>query len=301
LLNLIRFLTTRYYIKGIYRILWLLRNGIARNMQQFRVTSRIKLYLNRNHYYQWMIACTGYYAFGVRKIIETYLEPGDLFVDVGCNIGYISLLAGSIVGDHGTVLSFDPDPRAVRGMRENVKLNNMNNIVFIGKACSDSTGNAIFNIASLCGWSTAVNDTPGLEIEKTIHIEKTTLDNEINKISINKPPKLIKIDVEGYEPYVLGGATTIIEKQETAFIIEINNRRLQGNGHSIDDVLNKFNPFHYYAYWIEEKRSLVNSLNDIRLKEINFSHRNSGKDGDILVIPSQIKHHPMIGKLKFYN
>lgn len=293
MLDFIRLLTTRFYIKGFYKILWLFRNIIAHKQSIFLVNSNVRLHLNRNHYYEWMFASTDYYAFGVRKIIQDYLKPGDIFVDVGCNIGYISLIASSIVGNDGLVISFDPDPRALKKIRENIKLNTVNNIVSIGKACSDSLGNMRFNVASHCGWSTAVNDTTNLPIENTIEVEQTTLDIEIQKISENKSPKLIKIDAEGYEPYVVGGATSLISKNETAFIVEINNMRLQGNSNSILNILNKFDLNQYHAYWIYEKRKLFNSLNDVYLKKINRLNDQLGKDGDIFIVPARFTHHPI--------
>lgn len=287
MLNLIRFITSRYYIKGFYRVIWLFRKIIGLNKEIFYVESNVLLRLNRNHYYQWMIASTNYYAFGIIKIIKNFLKPGDIFVDVGCNIGYISLIASSIVGNDGLVISFDPDPRALQLLRDNIRLNNKKNLLTIEKVCSSSTGNIKFNIASHCGWSTAVINATDLHVDNVIEVEQTTLDAELQNISINKIPKLIKIDVEGYEPNVVGGAASLISKNETAFIVEINNMRLQSDGNSILDILNKFDLNQYNVYWIEEKRGLINSLNQVYLNRINNLDAELDRDGDIFIVPKK--------------
>lgn len=72
--------------------------------------------------------------------------------------------------------------------------------------------------------------------------------------------KLIKIDVEGYEPFVLGGAHKIIAENKAVFIIEVNNERLQSNNHSVKDILAPFSGRNYVYYWIVEHRNIVNSL-----------------------------------------
>lgn len=44
------------------------------------------------------------------SLLLSLLQPGDVFVDVGANIGYFSILAASLVGDTGAVFAFEPDP-----------------------------------------------------------------------------------------------------------------------------------------------------------------------------------------------
>ena len=51
------------------------------------------------------------------------LQRGDVFVDVGANIGYFSVLAACLVGEGGQVFAFEPDPDNFRLLRDNVALN----------------------------------------------------------------------------------------------------------------------------------------------------------------------------------
>ena len=44
------------------------------------------------------------------SLVLAMLRPGDVFVDVGANIGYFTILAASAVGAQGMVFAFEPDP-----------------------------------------------------------------------------------------------------------------------------------------------------------------------------------------------
>ena len=59
------------------------------------------------------------------SLLLSLLQPGDVFVDVGANIGYFSILAATVVGEQGTVYAFEPDPENYRLIEANVALNNL--------------------------------------------------------------------------------------------------------------------------------------------------------------------------------
>ncbi|MFH1077135.1 MAG: FkbM family methyltransferase, partial [Pseudomonadota bacterium] len=136
LLNFIKFFTMRFYLKGFYRLLWLFK-GILRRKDDIYVLpsapNQLKIKLNHKHYYQWMMASTNYYGFGVRGVMERLLKPGDIFADVGANIGYISLFARSLVGPEGFIIAFEPDPKAITLYKGNMVLNSIENYALIEK------------------------------------------------------------------------------------------------------------------------------------------------------------------------
>ena len=57
------------------------------------------------------------------------LQPGDVFVDVGANIGYFPVIAAGRVGRAGRVLAFEPDPDNYRLLSENLELNDCREVV----------------------------------------------------------------------------------------------------------------------------------------------------------------------------
>ena len=57
------------------------------------------------------------------SLVLASLSPGAVFVDVGANIGYFTVLAADRVGDSGAVFAFEPDPENFSLLQANLKLN----------------------------------------------------------------------------------------------------------------------------------------------------------------------------------
>jgi len=140
------------------------------------------------------------------------LKPGDLFVDVGSNVGSYALWAGDLGAE---VIAIEPSPDAARRLRENVSLNNFPITV---RQCgladrqgrlTLSTGEDSTNHLLLS--PDAVGDT----------IEVDTLDNVLgDRFAVG-----VKIDVEGAERLVLDGARRALEQQRIGVLqIEWNAR-----------------------------------------------------------------------------
>lgn len=138
------------------------------------------------------------------------LRPGDLFVDAGANIGAYSILASGVC--RANSLAFEPFPSAASLLEENVSLNQLGQLVKI----------------HLTGLGAESKDTY-LTIQKGIqnHVSDTALPNESIPVQIrplddfckDRPPVLLKIDVEGYESAVLKGAKKTLQQQEVKAII----------------------------------------------------------------------------------
>ncbi len=63
------------------------------------------------------------------SLVQQYLQPGDVFLDAGANIGYFTVLAAASVGAHGHVYAFEPEPRNFQLLRYNVELNGFSSAV----------------------------------------------------------------------------------------------------------------------------------------------------------------------------
>jgi hypothetical protein len=57
------------------------------------------------------------YEPAVTDAIATALKPGDVFIDVGANIGYFTVLAAHLVGSGGRVIAFEPHEGCARRSR----------------------------------------------------------------------------------------------------------------------------------------------------------------------------------------
>jgi FkbM family methyltransferase len=63
------------------------------------------------------------------SLLLQLLKPGHVFVDVGANIGYFSLLAASIVGEAGAVFAFEPDPQNFALLLASAEHNGLTHVV----------------------------------------------------------------------------------------------------------------------------------------------------------------------------
>ena len=85
------------------------------------------------------IFAEGIWEPGETKFIEQSLQPGMVFVDIGANIGYYSLIASSLVGSTGKVFAFEPDPKNFGLLQRNVAANQCQNVFMVQKAVAAVT------------------------------------------------------------------------------------------------------------------------------------------------------------------
>jgi len=167
----------------------------------------------------------GIYERAIEELLLKHLKPGQVFFDIGANVGYFSLLAAQLSGPDGHIYSIDPAPNNVNAIRYNLDVNGIINYTLIEKAVSDKTGYA--ELALLDGTRARLNTKESSG--STITVQTTTLDDLYNYYI---QPDVIKIDVEGAEALVLEGATELLNNvQELKIIIEVhdeaNDNRVQ--------------------------------------------------------------------------
>jgi FkbM family methyltransferase len=149
----------------------------------------------------------------VQRAMEAHLKPGDVFYDIGANVGFLSLLGAKLVGPKGHVYCFEPLPSITPLLARNLDQNGFFNYDIIEAAVSDHCGTAY--LATDRGEARATL-TPNTA--STIAVSLVTLDE------LDLPrAALIKIDVEGTETHVLSGMTRVMREQQPTLIIEIHD------------------------------------------------------------------------------
>ncbi len=164
---------------------------------------------------------TGTYEAGTLDIFKRFLNPGDCFIDIGANIGLMSLYASKLVGETGKVISFEAHPETFKWFQFNIDLNHAANIQANSFALGSEAGNAeIYDNWDINrgGASLIVKskDSVGHAIE--VKVLDEVLDSKV-------VPKLIKIDVEGFELPVLQGAEKTIRKHQPILVVEYSPNR----------------------------------------------------------------------------
>ncbi len=162
----------------------------------------------------------------VQQVIAQHLSSGDVFYDVGANVGFFSLMAARLVGDAGIVYAFEPVPANVTVLTANVSLNQFKNIMVVPKAVAHINSRAHLIITQHPGGAKLTKvDTPlNSRIKKVIPVDVISLDEWLQESS-SRPPTLVKIDVEGAEFQVIQGMLQIIRRFRPKIVYEIDHPR----------------------------------------------------------------------------
>ena len=171
------------------------------------------------------IAFTGFYELGLSHRIGKMARGGGLFVDVGANMGYFSLLWAGL-NPAGRVIAFEAAPRNIALLENNIRQNGLSDrITLVPKAAGDRAGTVQFETGPMdqTGWggiSTSV--TSG-----TINVPLVRLDQELP----DAPIDVLKIDVEGADTWVLRGCEGLLKnKCIRAIFFEQNEERMKRLG-----------------------------------------------------------------------
>jgi FkbM family methyltransferase len=156
------------------------------------------------------------------------LRPGDVFFDVGANVGYYSMLAAMAVGAAGRVVAFEPVPRNVSFLDAHLRLNRIENVTILPYACSDRSSLSTFN----AGLNSAMGSLAGPWSEPTTFpspkdslVLATTLDDVAQALGIR--PHVLKIDVEGAEAAVLRGAYRLLSESRAHVLLSVHSDALR--------------------------------------------------------------------------
>ncbi len=138
----------------------------------------------------------------VTALVLDSLRAGDVFCDVGANIGYYTVLASRLVGPGGHVIAVEPSPAALRILRENIALNGLNNVRVVPAAVAASCGRVAlygpsFGNAGTVSTVSREGRTSELDVEALPLAQILTQDERARL-------RLVKIDIEGGEGPVLG-------------------------------------------------------------------------------------------------
>ena len=178
----------------------------------WQVGSRLK----RDHVHRWisgtrlaarsgMTGATGNIYCGLHEFADMglvihALRPGDLFLDIGANVGSYTVLASGVCG--ARTIAFEPDPGTAVTLRRNVAINSIDNLVQVQEtALGAHAGEVAFTVGQ-----DTTNRVAGSGDGETRLVRLSRLDD----ISGVQAPTLIKLDVEGYEEQVLAGAGAVL-------------------------------------------------------------------------------------------
>jgi FkbM family methyltransferase len=154
-----------------------------------------------------------------------YLRRDDTVVDVGANVGTLTLAAAALVGTLGAVWSIEAHPRTYRYLLENVALNARRNVMPLHAAAGDRRAVISFSDGRL-------DDQNRVDEGGPLAVKVERLDDLVPARRV----QLLKIDVEGYELFVLRGARTLLDGTDCVYF-ECAERAYRRYGYAVTDVV----------------------------------------------------------------
>ena len=201
-------------------------------------------------------------------LLRRILRVGDVFWDVGANLGYYTLLGAACVGRGGRVVAFEPFPPAWERLQKNLGLNGFGQVMSLNVAVSSAEGTAPLYFEREVADGVATFIRPECP---TSSVLCTTLSlDQMLKERHERPPLVMKVDVEGWEKAVLDGARHLLASPAPPMLLlemeEAHFVRAGSSRHEIEQVLSRLG---YTAYQPRGRRWIVcHGFDGVRARSI---------------------------------
>jgi len=216
----------------------------------------MRMQLDITEYLQAHLYVFGDYELPTIRFLRSVLTTGSVCLDVGAQMGYLSL-AMATAADRGTVVhSFEPESNNAARLLENVALNDLHNITLHQTAVSTVDGSLKLYLSN--DRNAGTHSTVYIESNVSsefVEIASVTLESfaqQQNLASID----LIKIDVEGAEIDVINGALQVLKQHKPLVIMELSDHLQQARGQTCTEFKEFMASYGYSAYFINENGTL---------------------------------------------
>jgi len=208
---------------------------------------------------------TGRYEPRTTQIIQARVQPGDVVVDVGANIGYFSIVAARAAGPSGRVVAFEPVESVRRQLARNLQLNDLEHVEIRSEALSDRTADATFYQGP--DRDTGLGSLRPLEQGHQVTVHQVRFDDIWDP---SRRVSLVKIDVEGAELRVLQGMADCLTRDRPDIIVEVTDQFLRALGASASDLLGFLTACGYRMYQIPDEGPLAEITTSAALAQAGF-------------------------------
>jgi FkbM family methyltransferase len=195
-----------------------------------------------------------------RSFLNHFLQPGDVFVDVGANIGLFTLIAACLVGPTGRVVAFEPTGVTYTRLVDNVRLNGFCNVNCVNSALSNRSGQ--LDLARLTdgfdAWNSFAEPTMGGKFSHE-RVEVIEWDHYARAHNLSGAVTMMKIDVEGWESRVLAGGKEAFARPDAPVLqVEFTDAAAKAAGSSCHNLYEFLESLGYRMFVYNScKRSLA--------------------------------------------
>jgi FkbM family methyltransferase len=199
------------------------------------------------------VCFTGYYEPQETALVRSILCSGMSFVDVGANWGYFTLLAASLVGAHGRVLSLEPDPRLFSMLEENINRNDLNHVTGLQMAAASQPGTLMLAGYDQDGENFGVSRIVASDDEgnRSFQVDADSLDRILERQNL-KSVDLMKIDIEGAEVFALPGLEkSLTERRVKRLLLELHPALIAEHGGTAVQIIETLRKTGYSGWTID--------------------------------------------------
>ncbi len=189
-----------------------------------RLRYGLRMKIDPSEFLQAHLYLFGSYELPTIRHIRSFLTPGAVCVDVGAQMGYLSLAMATSAERKTAVHAFEPEDANAARFTENMALNSIQNVQLHREAVANIEGTLQLYLSKTDNagtHSTLYNERT--VTQESIQIPATTLDAFANAANLQRLD-LIKVDVEGAEFEVIQGADRVLRTYRPRVILELCDR-----------------------------------------------------------------------------
>jgi FkbM family methyltransferase len=177
------------------------------------------------------------------EIAKKLIGPNDICVDAGANFGYNTIIMSKITSSN--VYAFEPLRITFQQLCTNVFLNGLTNVYTYNLALGNEDKSISMNqVDYFSEWVNIGATNIGSGGDETV---SKTLD------SFNINPQFMKIDIQGYECFMLDGSVNTINKSRPIIFVEIEDHQLIKFGKYPKDLIDIIKSYEYDIYNIKNQ------------------------------------------------
>lgn len=226
----------------------LLGRTLGRFVSSYYVTTKYGAYLaiepSSLDIYTHLINHEGTWNEHVFDACKAFMRKGDVFYDIGANIGYMSVEMAKLYEGQVTIISFEPQPLLAHAIAVSSKLNDFDKVYVFDVMVGARQGEADLYIGS---HSIHASSVAREKNSKRLKRQVVTVDSMVAAGCI-PPPGTVKIDIEGGELSALLGARNTIARHHPCIIFEsdTNMDRFEYSRKDIIELINQIAPYNFF-------------------------------------------------------
>jgi FkbM family methyltransferase len=188
----------------------------------------------------------------ITRVIESTIEPGDVAIDIGANVGYYTLLMSRRVGPGGRVYAAEPSPSIRARLERHLELNDVRNVVVLPFGISNRTEERYLKLSgeSNCGDAHFVDDPDEANLEGRLPLRRLV---DVVPSEDLARASLIKIDVEGMEMEVLGDLVENLAALPRRVTLCAELRRPAAAADEVDALIDRFRQAGFDLYRLDNR------------------------------------------------